>query len=195
MPFTNKDRQELNEYGVDLWFRKYADWLSCFQQNGDNGLRSKMAAYYAATGFGEDELQILAENSLNEKEVLRAIQINPDIDLPDYDSIYLAAVSRLASEAFLALMETGVLAEIQLVEEFPPLAQQQYDALVQEVRPKQVAAPVQVDLKQFAKDYHKTPAADLRPRGNKVKVAGKEMDVAAFDSLFEKACAAGLVRG
>ena len=195
MPFTTKDVQELNDYGVELWFRKYADFLSCFRQNGSDGLRSKMASFYDTTGHGETELQILAANSMSEKEVVRAVKLNPDIDLPDYDAIYLAAVSRLASEALLTLMERGVLQEILLVDEVPELAQRQYDALVREARPQKQVAPAQVDLKQFAKDYHQTPTSDLRPKSGMVRVNGTEMPYSTFQSLFNKACAAGLVRG
>jgi len=195
MPFTYNDQIELNNYGVELWFQKYSEFLSCFRTEGDDGLKSKLAAFYSTTGHGEDQLKALAENSMNEREAIRAVKLNPDIDLPDYDRIYLSAVSRIASQALLELMERGVLQEILLVDEFPELAQQQYDALVREARPPKRVAPVQVDLEKFVKDYERTPTSDLRPKSGVVKINGTEMPYATFQSLFDKAIEAGLVRG
>jgi hypothetical protein len=156
-----------------------------------------MAAFYNTEGFGEDELRTIAENSLSEKEVLRMLRSDPDLDLPNYDKIYLDSVSRLASQALLILMERGVLEQIQLVEEIPPLPQKQFDQLVQEARPNQPSAPARSaapDLKQFAKDYHVSPSAELRPKHGLVKVAGVPMPLAEFNELLAKASAAGLVR-
>jgi hypothetical protein len=194
--FTYADRKELNDWGVQQWFQKRSEFLSCFVIEGDGGLKDRMAAFYRTENFGEDELETIAANSLSEKEVLRVLRENPDADLPDYDCIYLSAVSRLASQAFLHLMERGVIKQIQLVQEFPPLAQQQFDQLVQEARPSQPSAPARVaDLKQFAKDYHVSPSSELRPKNGLVRVAGVPMPLAEFNELLEKASAAGLVRG
>src|SRR6266404_7600447 len=107
--FTYADRKELNDWGVQQWFQKYSEFLSCFVIEGDGGLKERMAAFYRTDNFGEDELETIAANSLSEKEVLRVLRENPDADLPDYDRIYTSAVSRLASQAFLQLMERGVL--------------------------------------------------------------------------------------
>jgi hypothetical protein len=198
MSFTFQDQRELNDEGVAQWFRKYSEFLSCFQLDGVGGLRERMAAFYNTEGFGEDELRAIADNCLSEKEVLRMLRNDPDIDLPNYDKIYVAAVSRIASQALLQLMERGVLEQIQLVEEIPALAQQQYDRLVQEARPSQPSAPARAaapDLKQFAKDYHSSPSAELRPKNGSVKVAGVPIPLAEFNELLAKASAAGLVRG
>jgi hypothetical protein len=122
-----------------------------------------MSSFYNVESFGEDELQRIATNSLNEKEVLRMLRSDPDLDLPNYDRIYMDAVSRLASQALLQLMERGVLEQIQLVEDVPALAQKQFDQLVEEARPSQPSAPAKSaapDLKQFAKDYHVSPSAE-----------------------------------
>jgi hypothetical protein len=100
--------------------------------------------------------------------------------------------------ALLQLMERGVIEQIQLIQEFPPLAQPQFDQLVQEARPSQPSAPAKpaaTDLKQFAKDYHVSPSAELRPKNGLVKVAGVPMPLAEFNELLAKASAAGLVRG
>jgi hypothetical protein len=194
--FTYADQRELNDEGVKQWFRKYAEFLSCFQLDGVGGLRERMASFYNVESFGEDELAAIAANSLNEKEVIRILRSDPDLDLPNYDKIYMDAVSRIASQALLVLMERGVLEQIQLVEDIPALAQQQYDKLVREARPSQQAAPARaVDLKQFAKDFHSSPSSDLRPKNGLVKVAGVPMPQAEFHELLAKASAAGLVRG
>jgi hypothetical protein len=202
--FSHKDRVDLNNWGVEQWFQKYAEFLSCFRVEGEGGLKERMAAFYRTENFGEDELQTLAENSLGEKEVQRIIRTNPDADLPDYDRIYMAAVSRIASQAFLQLQERGILQKIQIVEEIPALAQAQYDQLVLEARPIQSSAqPSAADLKnaeavrlkQFADAYYKTPSYDLSPKGGKVKLAGQLIPLAAFNDLLSKASAAGLVRG
>jgi hypothetical protein len=198
MSFTFQDQRELNNDGVVDWFRKYSEFLSCFQLDGVGGLRERMASFYNVESFGEDELHAIAENSLNEKEVLRMLRSDPDLDLPNFDRIYMDAVSRLASQALLQLMERGVLEQIQLVDEFPTLAQQQYDQLVQEARLSQPSAPARAaapDLKQFAKDYHVSPSAELRPKNGLVKVAGVPLPLAEFNDLLAKASAAGLVRG
>src|ERR1700719_3249051 len=165
MSFTFADQRELNDEGVKQWFGRYSEFLSCFQLDGVGGLRERMASFYNVESFGEDELQTIATNSLNEKEVLRLLRSDPDLDLPNYDRIYMDAVSRLASQALLVLMERGVLEQTQLVEEVPELAQKQFDQLVKEARPNQPTAPARaVDLKQFAKDFHASPSSDLRPK-------------------------------
>jgi hypothetical protein len=198
MAFTFADQRELNNDGVADWFRKYSEFLSCFQLDGVGGLRERMASFYNVESFGEDELHAIAANSLNEKEVLRMLRSDPDLDLPNYDKIYMDAVSRLASQALLQLMERGVLEQIQLVEEIPALAQKQFDQLVQEARPSKPSAPTESaapDLKQFAKNYHVSPSSELRPKNGLVKVAGVPMPLSEFNELLAKASAAGLVRG
>jgi hypothetical protein len=198
MSFTFADQRELNDEGVKQWFGRYSEFLSCFQLDGVGGLRERMASFYNVESFGEDELRAIAENSLNEKEVLRMLRSDPDLDLPNYDRIYMDAVSRLASQALLQLMERGVLEQIQLTQEFPPLAQAQFDQLVEEACPSQPSAPARAaapDIKQFAKDYCVSPSSDLRPRAGLVKLAGVPMPIAEFNDLLAKASAAGLVRG
>lgn len=196
--FTYADRKELNDWGVQQWFQKYSEFLSCFTIEGEGGLKERMAALYRTENFGEEELQTIAENSFGEKEVLRMLRNDPDLDLPNYDRIYVDAVSRLASQALLQLMERGILGQIQLAQEFPPLAQKQFDELVQEARPNQPSAPARAagpDLRQFAKDFHISPSSDLRPKNGLVKVAGVQMPLAEFNKLLEQASVAGLVRG
>src|ERR1700722_1462835 len=99
MSFTFADQRELNDRGVKQWFRKYCEFLSCFQLDGVGGLRDRMAAFYNTEGFGEDELRAIADNCLSEKEVLRMHRNDPDLALPNYDRIYMTAVSRIASQA------------------------------------------------------------------------------------------------
>jgi hypothetical protein len=196
MPFSVKDQIELNADGVKRWFRKYSEFLSCYVIEGQDGLKEILAAYYRTTGHGEQELANLAANSLSEKQVIMLHQANPDARIPNYDAIYLAAVERLASQAFLAVMNNGALDGIVLVDEFPPLAEAQYKALINEAEPQQKVAAfgsTLADLKQFKTDYLKTACGDLRQKNGVIRIAGKDMRFSVFEDLLEKTIAAGLL--
>jgi hypothetical protein len=198
MPYTQNEQRELTVDGINNWFSKYSEFLSCFELDGEDGLKARLSAVYNVSDLGETELNNLAANSMGEAEFMRALRRNPDADYPNYDRVYLAAVSRIASEALLQLMERGVLDEIKLIDEFPPAAQKQYDAIVAEARPRKAAAVASqqpVDLKKFADDYHKEKMENLRPKNGTVFIGGERISLGVFESLFAKAAAAGLIRG
>jgi hypothetical protein len=195
-----KYQAELNKDAADGWRQKYSEWFSCFQVEGPKGLMARLSAFMNTEDFGREELNRLAETSLTEKQWLARLEVDPDA--PNDDSIYMALFQKLASQAFLQLMERGVLEEIQLVTEFPAIAQQQFDALVNEARavqerklsPAERKANQDAELKDFADKYNRERMDNLRPKGGVVVLAGEQMPWSEFQSKFNAAVAAGFIR-
>jgi hypothetical protein len=196
--YTVKYQGELNREAAAAWFQKYAELFSCFQVEGPVGLRARMAAFFNTENFGTDELNKLAETSLNEKQWLARLQVDPDA--PYDDGIYMALFQKISSQAFVQLIERGVIEEIKLVEEFPAIAQQQYDALVREaqsLRPVSVAelkASQNAELKSFADKYAVERADNLRPKGGVIVLAGQTIPWVEFQNKFNAAVAAGFIK-
>jgi hypothetical protein len=202
--FSHKDQAELNHHGINgLWFPKYAEFFSVFRVEGSGGLKDKLRAYYATEDHGREELDQLASQSLSEKEWLAYLRMNPDAEVPNYDKAYLDLVQKLASQAFLALQERGSLEDIKLIDgELPAIAEQQYDALVNEARSVQQRAAsaaerkaaADAEMKIFADHYTKERADNLRPRGGFVTLAGETIPWGEFQAKFNAAVAAGYIR-
>src|SRR5260370_9337973 len=151
-----KYQAEWNRDAAEEWFRRYNELFSCLQVEG-TGLKARMAAFMTTEDFGRDELNKLAETSLTEKQWLARLEVDPDA--PNDDAIYMALFQRLASQAFLHLVERGVIEENKLIQgEFPAIAQEQYDELVNEGRavpdskisPAEPSAATNLALKTFA---------------------------------------------
>ena len=195
--YSVKYQGELNRDAAAAWFQKYAELFSCFHLEG---LKARMAAYLNTENYGTAELNKLAETSLTEKQWLARLEVDPDA--PNDDFIYMALFQRLASQAFLHLVERGVIEEIKLVEEFPPIAQQQYDTLVAEARavserklsPAERKSAADADLKVFADQYSRERVDNLRPRAGAIVLAGQSMPWSTFQTKFNAAVAAGFIR-
>jgi hypothetical protein len=201
--FTYQDQKELNADGVQNWFRKYSELFSVYRVEGQGGLKDKLAAFYHTEDFGRIELDDLASRCLSEKEVMARLRVNPDLDVPNYDRIYMNLVEKLASQAFIELMERGALEGITLIDgELPAIAQQQFDALVNEARSVQQRAvsaaerkaAADADLKAFADHYRMERSEHLRPRGGVVTLAGETMPWVEFQNKFNAAVAAGFIK-
>jgi hypothetical protein len=198
--YSTKYQAELNRDAADAWFRNYSELFSCFTVEGPTGLKARMAAFMNTENHGTDELNKLAETSLTEKQWLARLEVDPDA--PNDDSTYMALFQRLASQAFLHLVERGVIEQIQLVEEFPDLASKQYDALVNEARavserklsPAERKAAADAELKDFADKYATERVDNLRPKGGVVVLAGQTMPWAEFQNKFNAAVAAGFIK-
>jgi hypothetical protein len=199
--YTVKYQAELNRDAADEWFRKYNELFSCLQVPGPTGLKARMAAFMNTENHGTAELNKLAETSLTEKQWLARLEVDPDA--PNDDSIYMALFQRLASEAFLHLVERGVVEEIKLIDgEFPALAQQQYDQLVAEARavserklsPAERKAAADAELKLFADKYAVERMDNLRPKGGVVTLAGQTIPWSEFQTRFNSAVSAGYIR-
>jgi hypothetical protein len=191
---------ELNRDAAEEWLRKYSELFSCFTVEGPTGLKARLSAFMSTENHGTAELNKLAETSLTEKQWLARLEVDPDA--PNDDSIYMALFQRLASQAFLRLVERGVIEEIKLVEEFPPIAQQQYDTLVAEARavserklsPAEHKSAADADLKAFADQYSRERVDNLRPRGGFVTLAGQMVAWSDFQNKFNAAVVAGYIR-
>jgi hypothetical protein len=199
--YSTKYQLELNRDAAEQWFRKYNELFSCLQVEGPTGLKARMAAYLNTENYGTAELNKLAETSLTEKQWLARLEVDPDA--PNDDSIYMALFQRLASQAFLHLVERGVIEEIKLIEgEFPDLASKQYDLLVAEARamserklsPAERKAVADADLRAFADHYHVERVDNLRPKGGVVVLAGQTMPWAIFQTKFSQAVQAGFIK-
>jgi hypothetical protein len=201
--FTYQDQKELNADGVQNWFRKYSELFSVYRVEGQGGLKDKLAAFYHTEDFGRTELDDLASRCLSEKEVMARLRVNPDLDVPNYDRIYMNLVEKLASQAFIELMERGALEGITLIDgELPAIAQQQFDALVNEARSVQQRAvsaaerkaDADADLKAFADQYSVERSEHLRPKGGVVTLAGQTIPWVEFQNKFNAAVAAGFIK-
>jgi hypothetical protein len=201
--FTYQDQKELNADGVQNWFRKYSELFSVYRVEGQGGLKEKLAAFYHTEDFGRTELDNLASRCLSEKEVMARLRVDPDLDVPNYDRIYMNLVEKLASQAFVELTKRRALEDITLIDgELPAIAQQQFDALVNEARSVQqraVSAAEQkanqdTQLKDFADKYSRERMDNLRPKGGVVILAGQTMPWAEFQNKLNLAVAAGFIR-
>jgi hypothetical protein len=198
--YSVKYQAELNRDAVDAWFRKYSELFSCFTVEGPTGLKARLAAFMNTENYGTDELNKLAETSLTEKQWFARQEIDPSA--PYDDGIYMALFQRLASQAFLHLVERGVIEEIKLVEEFPDLASQQFDSLVNEARAvpqhqvsaAEAKAAEAATLKDFADKYRREPSANLKPRGGVVILAGEMVPYKEYQSLLSAALASGALK-
>jgi hypothetical protein len=198
--YSTKYQLELNRDAAEQWFRKYNELFSCLQVEGPTGLKARMAAYLNTENYGTAELNKLAETSLTEKQWLARLEVDPDA--PNDDSIYMASFQRLASQAFLHLVERGVIEEIKLVEEFPAVASQQYDLLVAEARAvserklssAERKAASDAELKEFADKYSRERMDNLRPKGGVVTLAGETMPWGEFQNKLNSAVALGYIR-
>jgi hypothetical protein len=199
--YTVQYQAELNREAAEQWFQKYAELFSCFQVEGPTGLKVRMAAFFNTERFGEDQLNKLAETSLNEKQWMARLQVDPEA--PYDDGVYMELFQKISSQAFVHLIERGVLEEIKLVEgEFPDLASKQYDLLVAEARavserklsPAERKSAADAELKTFADKYTNERADNLRPKGGVVTLAGQAMPWAEFQNKLNSAVARGFIR-
>ncbi|MGB9472248.1 MAG: hypothetical protein WBQ59_23095, partial [Candidatus Acidiferrum sp.] len=97
MAYTPKDLRDLHLMAAQEWFGKYREFLSMYTTEGEDGLRARMQAFFAQENWGTEELAALAENSMGEAEMQRAIRMNPDADFPDYDRAYINLFQKLTS--------------------------------------------------------------------------------------------------
>jgi hypothetical protein len=200
MPFTDQDQRELSKTAIDGWWSKYRDLFSCYQVDGEDGLRQLLAAWLAQEPEYTQGILTLAANSLSEKQVMQALRINPDINLPNYDKNYMDLFQKILSKGYLELQNRGALESIMLLEEFSPLAEKQYLALIEEANgPKKAAAQASATpLEDWVRAYEKTPTEWLRkPAGGIVRMkfddGVREIPVATFNAQLNKAIAAGKV--
>ncbi len=183
------------------WFGKYREFLSMYTTEGEDGLRARMQAFFAQENWGTEELAALAENSMGEAEMQRAIRMNPDADFPDYDRAYINLFQKLTSQAFLQLQERGALEDISLLEEIPARAEAEYLKLIAEANggiKKAAATASATTMEDWIRAYSKTPVEWLRkPAGGVVKMkfddGVREIPVGAFNAQLNKAIAAGKV--
>lgn len=198
--YSVKYQAELNRDAAENWFQKYNELFSCFVVEGPTGLKARLAAFMNTENHGTDELNKLAETSLTEKQWLARLEVDPGASYDD--GIYIALFQKLASQAFIQLMERGVIEEVKLVEEFPELATKQYDALVNEARalserklsPAERKAVADAELKNFADQYSIERSDNLRPKGGVVTLAGETMPWPVFQNKLNAAVAAGFIR-
>jgi hypothetical protein len=196
-----KEQGELNRLAAEGWFAKYRDLLSMYVVDGDDGLKSLMGAYFNQEDLGREELAAFAAESLSEAEEQRMLRVNPDADIPNFVAAYIALFQKFSSQAFLALMNRGALEDIQLLENFSPLGEQQYFKLLEEANgPKQKTAHASAteNLEAWVAAYDRTPAEWVRrPNGGVVRMqfpdGVREIPIAQFRATFDKAVAANLV--
>lgn len=201
MAYTPKDLRDLHLMAAQEWFGKYREFLSMYTTKGEDGLRARMQAFFAQENWGTEELAALAENSMGEAEMQRAIRMNPDADFPDYDRAYINLFQKLTSQAFLHLQERGALEDICQLEEIPAGAEAEYTKLIAEANgglKKSAAQSSEVSLDDWVKFYNSTPTEWMRkPAGGVVRMKFgsevREIPVAEFRMQFDRAVAQGKV--